>query len=79
VPVVQTLLVPTKWTEEILNGGLREQDRHILLQHPNLLGLGPPADQVFLMRLSASRAPDPNDVVAFWPLRNFADTTQSRL
>jgi Nucleotidyltransferase of unknown function (DUF6036) len=53
--------------------GLREQDCHVLLEHPNLLVLGPPADQVFLMKLCASRAPDVNDMVALWPLCNFAD------
>jgi hypothetical protein len=53
--------------------GLREQDCHVLLEHPNLLVLGPPADQVFLMKLSASRAPDLNDMVVLWPLCGFAD------
>jgi len=53
--------------------GLREQDCHVLFEHPNLLVLGPPADQVFLMKLSASRAPDVTDMVALWPLCGFAD------
>lgn len=53
--------------------GLREQDCHVLLEHPNLLVLGPPADQVFLMKLSASRAPDHNDMIVLWPLCGFAD------
>ena len=53
--------------------GLREQDCHVLLEHPNLLVLGPPVDQVFLMKLSASRAPDFNDLVVLWPLCGFAD------
>lgn len=56
--------------------GLREQDCHVLLEHPKLLVLGPPADQVFLMKLSASRAPDLNDMVALWPLCNFADAVE---
>lgn len=53
--------------------GLREQDCHVLLEHANLLVLGPPADQIFLMKLSASRAPDHNDMVVLWPLCGFAD------
>lgn len=53
--------------------GLREQDCHVLLEHPNLLVLGPPIDQVFLMKLSASRAPDFTDMVVLWPLCGFAD------
>jgi hypothetical protein len=53
--------------------GLREQDCHVLLEHPNLLVLGPPTDQIFLMKLSASRVPDINDMVVLWPLCGFAD------
>ena len=53
--------------------GLREQDCHVLLEHPALLVLGPPMDQVFLMKLSASRAPDFTDMVVLWPLCGFAD------
>ena len=53
--------------------GLREQDCHVLLSHPNLLVLGPPADQVFLMKLSASRAPDVSDMVVLWPRCGFTD------
>ncbi|MHB8300594.1 MAG: hypothetical protein ACYDDW_18990 [Dermatophilaceae bacterium] len=53
--------------------GLRDEDCHVLLEHPNLLVLGPPADHVFLMKLSASRTPDVNDMVALWPLCGFAD------
>ena len=51
--------------------GLQEQDCHVLLEHPNLLVLGPPVDQVFLMKLSASRASDVSDMVALWPLCGF--------
>lgn len=53
--------------------GLREQDCHVLFEHPNLLVLGPPADQVFLMKLSASRAPDLSDMVVLWPRCGFTD------
>lgn len=44
-----------------------------MFEHPNLLVLGPPMDQVFLMKLSASRAPDVSDMVVLWPLCGFAD------
>lgn len=55
--------------------GLREEDCHVLLEHPYLLVLGPPPDQVFLMKLSASRAPDLADMVALWPLCSFTDAS----
>jgi Nucleotidyltransferase of unknown function (DUF6036) len=52
--------------------GLKEQDCHVLLEHPNLLVQGPPTDQIFLMKLSASRAPDVSDMVVLWPLCDFS-------
>lgn len=33
--------------------------------------LGAPYDQVFLMKLNASRATDTDDLVALWPLCSF--------
>jgi hypothetical protein len=53
--------------------GLREQDCDVLLEYRNLLVLGPPPDQVFLMKLSASRASDFADMGSLWPLCGFAD------
>ena len=35
--------------------------------------LGPPPDQVFLMKLLAGRAPDHDDMVALWPRCGFDD------
>ncbi len=36
--------------------------------------MGPPPDQVFLMKLSAARAPDFSDMVALWPRCSFRDS-----
>lgn len=54
--------------------GLREQDCDVLLEHPNMVVLGPPPDQVFLMKLSASRVADVSDMVALWPRCTFLDS-----
>lgn len=38
-----------------------------LLEHPRLLVLGMPWNQLFLMKLFASRAADADDIEAIWP------------
>jgi len=53
--------------------GLNEDDCDVLFQHTNLTILGPPASQVFLMKLSASRAPDHDDMIALWPYCTFGE------
>lgn len=39
----------------------------VLLDHPALLVLGAPLEQVFLMKPFASRAADTDDLEALWP------------
>ena len=46
---------------------LREGDCHVELKRGRLLVLGAPLDQVFVMKLYASRAPDLDDLVTLWP------------
>ena len=46
---------------------LREQDCAVLFNVPQLRVLGPPMDQVFLMKLFASRAADTEDLERMWP------------
>ena len=53
--------------------GLRRADCEVLFQHAHLTVLGPPPNQVFLMKLFASRAPDHDDMVALWPHCTFSD------
>lgn len=45
---------------------LREADCKIELHQGRLLVLGAPLEQVFLMKLYASRAPDLDDMVHLW-------------
>ncbi len=52
--------------------GLRTNACEVLLEHPRLLVLGPPADFVFLMKLYAARAPDYDDMIALWPRCSFS-------
>lgn len=46
---------------------LRDGDCHLELTRGRLLVLGAPLDQVFLMKLYASRARDLDDLVKLWP------------
>lgn len=50
---------------------LHQEDCEVLLDHPGLLVLGAPLEQVFLMKLSAHRARDFDDLVALWPRCSF--------
>lgn len=43
----------------------------VLLEHPNLRVLGLPWDQLFLMKLNASRAVDTADIERIWPRCSF--------
>ena len=51
---------------------LHDSDCRVELQRGRLLVLGAPLEQVFLMKLYASRAPDLDDMVTLWPHCNFA-------
>ena len=51
--------------------GLRVEDCQILYECKQLTVLGPPAGQVFLMKLLAGRAPDHDDMIALWPHCDF--------
>ena len=51
--------------------GLRIEDCQLLYEYKQLTVLGPPAGQVFLMKLLAGRAPDHDDMVALWGLCDF--------
>ncbi|TCC41813.1 DUF6036 family nucleotidyltransferase [Kribbella speibonae] len=53
--------------------GLKVEDCELLYEHTNLLVLGPSPDQVFLMKLLASRAPDHDDMTVLWPRCGFSD------
>ena len=53
--------------------GLDLDDCELLYEHGNLTVLGPPPEQVFLMKLLASRAPDHDDMTMLWPRCRFAD------
>jgi hypothetical protein len=46
---------------------LRDSDCQLELERGRLLVLGAPLDQVFVMKLYASRAPDLDDLVKLWP------------
>jgi hypothetical protein len=52
--------------------GLRIEDCQLLFEHEYLTVLGPPAAQIFLMKLLAGRAPDHDDMVALWASCDFA-------
>ena len=58
---------------------LREQDCDVLADLPALLVLGAPLDQVFLMKLHATRvrSADVEDMVALWPRTGFASGAQA--
>jgi hypothetical protein len=58
---------------------LREQDCDLLADLPSLLVLGAPLDQVFLMKLHATRVrtSDVEDMVALWPKTGFASASQA--
>lgn len=49
-----------------------ETDCDILLDHPSLLVLGAPLEQVFVMKLFAGRAADIADLETLWPRCGFA-------
>jgi hypothetical protein len=49
-----------------------EQDCDVLLDHPRLLVLGAPLDQVFLMKLYRVEAQDYEDLIRMWPQCSFA-------
>lgn len=53
---------------------LLEQDCEPLLEHPRLLVLGAPLEQVFLMKLHATRvrSRDYEDLLTLWPRCSFA-------
>jgi hypothetical protein len=46
-------------------------DCEVLINRPTLRVLGAPFDQVFLMKLYASRAADTEDLEALWPRCSF--------
>lgn len=50
---------------------LREVDCTTELERGRLLVLGAPFEQVFLMKLYASRGPDLDDLIALWPRCRF--------
>jgi len=50
----------------------REEDCAVVVDHPQLLVLGAPFDQVFLMKLYRAGAQDYEDLISLWPLSGFA-------
>ena len=58
---------------------LREQDCDLLAELPALRVLGAPLDQVFLMKLHATRVrtSDVEDMVALWPRTGFTSAAQA--
>ncbi|MEY2430335.1 MAG: hypothetical protein QOC92_60 [Acidimicrobiaceae bacterium] len=65
----------TTWLNDraasFLPATFREDGCTVLLDHPALLVLGAPLDQVFLMKLYAARAADTADLEILWPLCSF--------
>jgi hypothetical protein len=53
--------------------GLDLEECELLYEHSHLTVLGPPPDQVFLMKLLASRAPDHDDMTMLWSRCGFSD------
>ena len=51
---------------------LAEEECSVLLDHPNLLVLGAPLEQVFLMKLFAARTRDVDDLIVLWPRCDFS-------
>lgn len=56
---------------------LRAVDCDTLLDRPQLLVLGAPLRQVFLMKLNAYREPDRDDLVRLWPHAGFTSPAQA--
>ncbi|MDX3004270.1 DUF6036 family nucleotidyltransferase [Kribbella solani] len=51
--------------------GLDLDHCEVVYEHSHLMVLCPPAQQIFLMKLLASRAPDHDDMIALWPRCGF--------
>ncbi|GAA1581617.1 hypothetical protein GCM10009804_42800 [Kribbella hippodromi] len=51
--------------------GLDLDNCEVVYEHSNLTVLCPPAQQIFLMKLLASRAPDHDDMIVLWPRCGF--------
>ena len=49
----------------------KSDECEMLLEHPKLVVLGMPWNQLFLMKLFASRAADTDDIEAIWPHCSF--------
>lgn len=64
-----------KWLNDAAAGfrpaTLLDDECEVLVTSDRLRVLGAPYDQVFLMKLNASRAADTDDLVALWPLCSF--------
>lgn len=55
----------------------QETDCAVLLEHPRLMLLGAPLDQVFLMKLYRLNAQDYEDLVKIWRLCSFESPDQA--
>ncbi|WP_432881368.1 DUF6036 family nucleotidyltransferase [Kribbella sp. CA-245084] len=53
--------------------GLDLDECELLYEHTHLTVLGPPPEQIFLMKLLAGRAPDHDDMTVLWPKCGFSD------
>jgi hypothetical protein len=53
--------------------GLNPDKCEVLYEHTHLTILGPPPEQIFLMKLLAGRAPDHDDMTVLWPRCGFPD------
>jgi hypothetical protein len=53
--------------------GFDLEECEVLLERSHLIVLGPPPEQVFLMKLLASRSPDHDDMTVLWPRCGFSD------
>lgn len=71
----------TTWLNDraasFLPATFREDECSVLLDHPALLVLGAPLDQVFLMKLYAARVADTTDLEILWPLCSFESAEQA--
>ena len=52
-------------------------DAQTVLDHPRLLVLGAPYDQVFLMKIFAGRAADTDDIRRLWPYTSYSTTSDA--
>jgi len=81
--VAQRYDLAPKWLNDsaaaFIPATFKPDECEILLEHPRLLVLGIPWNQLFLMKLFASRATDTEDIEAIWPRCSFGTVDEAVL